>query len=61
MARTYLPTLKFILNEVCKYIGKHRDKIVSYVGDENAAKVDAVVTACNILMPILDEVIPNGS
>lgn len=59
--RTYLPTLKFILTRVCKYIGIHRDKIVSVIGEENASKVDAVVTACNILMPVLDLFIPTPS
>lgn len=56
--RTYLPGLKFILKRVCKYIGLHRDRIVEVVGEENASKVDAVVTACNILMPVLDLFIP---
>jgi hypothetical protein len=55
--RTYLPTLKFILKRLCKFIGIHRDKIVERVGEENASKVDAIVTACNILMPVLDAVI----
>lgn len=58
--RTYLPTLKFFLKKICKYIGDHRDRIVEVVGEDNASKVDAVVTACNILMPVLDLFIPNG-
>ena len=55
MARTYLPTLKVLLTQVCHFISKHRDRIVAVVGEENANKVDAVVTACNILMPFIDE------
>ena len=60
-SRTYLPTLKKILNNVCIFIGKHRDRIVAVVGDENADKVDAIVDACNLLMPILDAFIPDGT
>lgn len=56
--RTYLPGLKQLLKRVCKYIANHRDKIVDLVGDENAAKVDGVVAACNLLMPVLDALIP---
>lgn len=56
--RTYLPTLKAILKRLCKFIGNHRDRIVEVVGEENASKVDAVVTACNVLMPVLDALIP---
>ena len=59
--RTYLPTLKFLLNKVCKFIGNHRDRIVAVVGDENSDLVDGVVSACNLLMPILDEFIPDGT
>ena len=55
--RNYLPTLKFILKRICKYIGVHRDKIVEAIGEDNASKVDAIVTACNILMPVLDAII----
>ncbi len=58
--RTYLPTLKFLLKRICKFIGVHRDVIVAVVGDDNASKVDAIVTACNILMPVLDEFIPGA-
>lgn len=59
--RTYLPGLIFLLRKVCKYIGKYRDTIVSVVGDENSAKVDAIVTACNILMPVLESFNPEHS
>lgn len=56
--RTYLPTLKFLLKKICKFVSAHRDRIVEVVGEENASKVDGVVLACNILMPVLDEFIP---
>lgn len=56
--RTYLPTLKFLLGKICKYISSHRDTIVRVIGDANAPKLDGVITACNLLMPILDEFIP---
>ena len=43
MARNYIPTLRLILREICRYIGVHRDTIVRAVGSENADKVDAVI------------------
>lgn len=58
--RNYLPTLRFLLKRICKYIGVHRDKIVETVGSENASKVDAIITACNILMPILDAILSDS-
>lgn len=58
--RTYLPTLKAVLLTVCAFIGKHRDKILDVIGEDNAAALDGVITACNVLMPILDLFIPDG-
>lgn len=60
-SRTYLPTLKALLKGVCAFITKYRDRIVAVVGSENEDKVDAVVLACNTLMPILDTFIPDGN
>jgi hypothetical protein len=60
-SRTYLPALRFVLHRVCKYIARYRDQIIGAVGAENTSKVDAVVTACNVLMAVLDVLIPSGS
>jgi len=59
MSRTYAPTLKKLLQHICAYIARYRDTIVKAVGEENASKVDGVVLACNLLMPVLDTVIPD--
>lgn len=56
--KTYLPTLLVILRHLCSYIGNHREKIIQFVGEDNAAAVDAVVAACEILTDILLTVIP---
>lgn len=57
--RTYLPTLRVVARAVCNYIGDHREKIIQFVGEENADKVDAANTACVILVGLLDSIIPN--
>jgi hypothetical protein len=58
--RTYLPTLKFVLEALCAYIAKHRTKILSVIGNDNVAKLDAVVTACQILTEAILPFIPGG-
>ena len=59
MARTYLPTLLFILDKLCNYIAKYRNTILSVIGSENEAKLDAVVTACHALTDVLKAFIPS--
>lgn len=58
--RTYLPTLKFILEHLCSFIANHRTKIISVIGNDNVAKLDAVITACNILTEAILPFIPTG-
>lgn len=59
MARTYLPTLLFILDKLCNYIAKYRNTILGVIGDANAAKLDAVVTACHALTEVIEAFIPD--
>lgn len=59
--RTYLPLLRTILSRLCAYIADHEAKIKDNVGEENVDKVDAVVTACEILTAVLDTLIPHGT
>lgn len=59
--RTMLPKLLFILRLLCGYIGKHRERIERFIGEENVAALDAVVTACEALEAILEIVIPVGT
>jgi hypothetical protein len=60
-SRTYLPTLKLILDTMCKYIVRYRDQILKVVGEDNATALDALVTACNVWNAIADAFIPDGS
>lgn len=59
--RTYLPLLRLIAKRVCSYINRYRDEIVHFVGEGNAARVDAANDACAILVALLDTIIPEPS
>lgn len=59
--RTYLPLLRLIAKRVCSYINKYHDEIVHFVGEGNAARVDAANDACAILVALLDTIIPEPS
>lgn len=58
--RTYLPTLLALLRATCNYIGRNRDRIERFIGEENIAALDAVVTACEALEVILEVIVPHG-
>jgi len=57
--KTYLPTLLFILNKVCKYILRYNVQIKANLPSNAAPAVDAVVTACQVLGAIVDGEIPD--
>lgn len=59
--RTYLPTMLVLARAVCKYIGNHEAKIKSNLGEGNANKVDAALTACAILVAALEATIEIGA
>lgn len=59
-SRTYLPTLVFILKQVCKYMLRWEAEIKSHLGGGSAeAAFDAALTACQILIPIVEALIPD--
>lgn len=59
MARTYLPTLLFLLQKVCEYITRYQDTIREYLDtDEKKAALDAVKLACDTFTVLV--VIPKG-
>lgn len=60
--RTYLPQLLFILKLVCRYMLRYEDRIKSNLGGGSAeAAFDAALAACQVLVPILESLIPNPS
>jgi hypothetical protein len=59
MARSYLPTLLRILEQVCKYIIRYRTQLVDHLPEGGAAALDGVVTACNVLTALIG-VLPIG-
>lgn len=61
-SRTYLPKLAFILRLVCKYMLRWQVQIKSTLGGGTAeAAFNATLAACQVLIPILDNLIPNPS
>lgn len=58
-SRTYLPTLLFLLKQTCKFITRHRDRLVQVVGTQHAPKLDAIMGACDafteIALPLLEQ------
>jgi len=61
-SRTYLPKLVFILRVVCKYMQKWETEIKSHLGGGSTeAAFDAALAACQILIPLLDALIPDPS
>lgn len=59
--RTYLPTIRVLARAVCNYIADHEVKIKQNIGEGNANKVDAALTACSILVAALDVAIVEGT
>jgi len=59
-SRTYLPKLVFVLKLVCKYMQRWEAEIKSHLGGGSAeAAFDAALTACQILVPIVEALIPD--
>jgi len=59
-ARTYLPHLLFIVKLVCRYMQRYETQIKSHLGGGSAeAAFDAALAACQVLVPILESLIPN--
>lgn len=58
--RTMLPGLLKVLRETCKYIARNRDRIERFLENpENVLLLDAVVTACEAMEAVLEELIPH--
>lgn len=57
-ARTFLPTLQFLLLRICRFIGKNRLVILEYLPPESEILLDAVLTACVALEEVVDSEIP---
>jgi hypothetical protein len=50
--------LIFLLKRVCTFITRNRARIITVIGEENAGKLDAVMTACDaltlVIFPLLE-------
>jgi len=61
-SRTYLPQLVFVLKLVCKYMQKWETEIKSHLGGgATEAAFDAALTACQILVPLVEALIPDAT
>lgn len=50
--KTYIPTLVFILQRACRYIGKYRSVIIEFLPEGGAAALDAIVLACEVFLAL---------
>lgn len=53
MARTYLPTLVFLLQKMCDYITKHRETLTRFLPDGGSAALDGLLLACAVFMALV--------
>jgi hypothetical protein len=59
-SRTYLPKLLFILKLVCKYMLEWQVQIKSHLGGGSTeAAFDAALAACQVLVPLIEALIPD--
>ena len=59
-SKTYLLHLVFILKLVCRYMQRYETQIKSHLGGGSTeAAFDAALAACQILVPLLEALIPN--
>lgn len=59
-ARTYLPKLAFILKYVCKYMLRWQTEIKAHLGGGSTeAAFDAALAACQVLIPLIEALIPD--
>jgi hypothetical protein len=59
-SRTYLPKLLFILKLVCQYMLKYSAQIKSHLGGGSTeAAFDAALAACQVLVPLIEALIPD--
>jgi len=57
--RTYLPHLVFILKLACRYMLRYDTQIRSHLGGGSTeAAFDAALAACQVLVPLLEALIP---
>lgn len=60
--RTYLPHLVFILKLVCRYMQRYETQIKSHLGGGSTeAAFDAALAACQVLVPLLEALIPDAT
>lgn len=46
-ARTYIPTLLYLLEKVCKFVARYQSQIASHLSAPQIVLLSNVVTACN--------------
>lgn len=58
--KTYLPHLVFVLKLVCRYMTRYEVQIKSHLGGGSTeAAFDAALAACQILVPLVEALIPH--
>lgn len=54
-ARTFIPALVHLLHKVCVYIARYRMVIETFLPEDGAAKLNAIIAACEAFMAIVPD------
>lgn len=54
MAKTFLPTLVYMLTRVCTYISRYRVTILTFLPEGGEAALNGVVAACEVLIDLVE-------
>ena len=59
-SRTYIPTLRFLTQQIVKFVARYRTKINANLGSGQIALLDALLEAAQVLAaslgePVIDE------
>lgn len=57
-ARNYLKSIRYWLKRICVWIATKRSTYVEYLTDEQVATIDALVTACEAVVEVIDTIYP---
>ena len=54
MAKTFIPTLVYMLKRICVYIAKYRATIIEFAPSGAEAALTGIITACDIFLDLVE-------
>jgi hypothetical protein len=54
MAKTFIPTLVYLLKRVCLYITKYRSTLVAFTPEGGEAALNGIIAACEIYLDLVE-------